>query len=126
MEEPLLDLRVVDRARHFHTFLRVPCHHVRRADIDFRIRTVPEHEHPGMLQIPPYDARHPEILCLSRYPGKDTADSPDDQVDLHSCTGRLRHLMYEINISDRVHLHQDPSAAPFCDLLVHQFKDLLL
>ena len=126
MHEASPDPFVIDRACHFHPLFRVARHHVRRTDIDLRVRPGAEYEHSRVLQIPPHDTRHPQVLCPSRYPRQDTAYAAHEKVYAHPCPAGFRCLADKIHICHRIHFHDNASALSFCDLPVHQGEHFLL
>ena len=98
MHEFLFDCRIKDRTCYFYAFLCISCHHVGRTYIDFCIVTCAEDKYSRMLQIPSDNACHTEILCPVRDAREYTADSPYNQIDLHSCLGCLRYFTYKVHI----------------------------
>ena len=66
-----------------------------------------------------------QVLGFTRDPRKDTADPPDDQIDLHSRTGRLRYLIYKsISVTEFIFIRIRP-LLPLVISSSHQLQDFL-
>ncbi len=73
----------VDRKGHLDTAVQVAFHPVGRSKIYFFFSFMKEVPHPRMFQIGIYNAGYRDIFA-ERLVGYKAADSPDDQINLHS------------------------------------------
>ena len=77
-----------------------------------------------MFQKTSNNAGHFQIFRITRHARKDTADSPDDQIDLHSGLRRFRYFADKIHIRHRIHFHDDPPGGTLFDFLIYEMQDL--
>ena len=107
MHDLFFELFIFHWKQDLHPFVEVPWHPVRTAHIDLRISVIFKIIDPGVLQEGAYDGTDADGLAHAFDALFETADSPDDQVDLHAgCRGVIKSFD-DSRIAQGIHLGDD-------------------
>ena len=121
----LTDIRVMNRTGHLHAPPQIPCHQIRRGNIQFCLFSAPEAVNPGVLQIPSDDPLHMNIFCISGHLRANTADPPDDQMNFHAGVRRLLKAINHMPFRHRVGFDTDIAIASFFRFLINMLQHSL-
>ena len=104
--QPELQIRINDRRQRLDAPVEVALHHVSRPDVVVALpATGTEPVDPRVLQIPSNDRPDGDVLREVFYPGAQTADTANDQLDPGTGRGRLIKRLDDPPVYQRVHLH---------------------
>ncbi len=104
--------RVGDPQQRLDPAVQIAVHHVGAADPHLRIAVVAEHEDPRVLQEPPQDAAHPDVLAQPRHAGPDRADAAHPHVHRHpglrGPVQRVDHGLVDDRVDLELHVRRTP------------------
>ena len=129
VEDAVLHIRIVDWRGDLDTAGRISRHEVGRRDIQFLCITLSEDVDSRMLEEPADNADDRNVVGLALYPRAETADTADDELDLHTSLARFDQLVDDCLIGERVDLRTDVGFLSFVrkhDLFIHHIENLVL
>ena len=114
------------REEQLHAVVQVTGHPVGAAHEELLVAVVGEPEDTAVLQLPPHNTAHGNIVADAFQTGAQGADAPDDQFNLHARHGRFIQFLNDRLVQQGVHLGNDVTFPAFfhdADLIIHQFID---
>ena len=113
----LFDLFIFHRKYNLHTFIKVSRHPVRASHIHFFASSAAKVKDSRVLQKVSDNGAYGNRFAHARNTRLQTADSPDDQINLHTRRGRTVQRRNNISVAKRIHLRDNARFLPFSGVL---------
>ena len=111
MEQALFQLLILHRKENFHTAVEIPGHPVRTSHEQLLVSAVLKEEDTAVLKEITDNRADRDIFAQPRNTCFQTADSPDNHINLYARTGGLVKIGDDFFVAEGIHLGHDVGLA---------------